>query len=206
MNSHLGPGEDVQKTLDLLNRARDGDREAWDLLYVRYRDELFQRVRARLGSELRSVEGTMDVFQSVWGEAIGSLRHFEYQGEGSFLAWLATLLRNKLATRVERLRAVKRGGSPPAQLGTELSEAAFAPGVAKPGPGTRAEDDEERELLLQAVERLPAEQQALVRGVLFDGRTNQEIGDQLGISADAARMRIARAMARLTSEFHRMRE
>lgn len=202
MGASTSSGGEAEQTVDLLERARTGDQEAWERLYERYEGELRRRVRARFGSELRAVEESVDVFQSVWREAISSLKHFHYRGEGSFLAWLATVLRNKLSSRAERMRTVKRGG--PAPSGSVYAKALSRSADAKPGPATRAEHDEDEELLLQTVEQLPADQRDLVRWALFEGRTHREIGRRLGIGEDAARMRVARAEARLSTLFRRL--
>ena len=146
----------------------------------------------------------MDVFQSVWREAIGSLESYEYRGEGSFLAWLATVLRNKLTARASRLRAVKRGGESPAPSASVYSRALSRSAVSEPGPETRAECDEDRERLLQTVEQLPPEPRKLVRWALLEGVPHGEIGRRLGIGADAARVRVARAEAKLTALFLRL--
>ena len=204
MSPHRDSGMKVERTVDLLTRARSGDEQAWEQLYERYESELRRRVHARLGTELRGVEDSMDVFQSVWREAIGSLEQFEYRGEGSFLAWLATVLRNKLASQVARNQAEKRGGGARVPSGSAFTRAVSTRPVPEPGPESRVEVDEDRQLLLRTVEQLPPEPQELVRWALLEGLSHQEIGARLGISKDAARMRVARASARLTAEFRRL--
>ena len=56
-----------QATLELIDRAKDGDGEAWNRLYGMYRGDLERRIRARLGRELRGRVEEADVMQTVWG-------------------------------------------------------------------------------------------------------------------------------------------
>jgi RNA polymerase sigma-70 factor, ECF subfamily len=187
---------DFQDHAGLIARAQEGDEAAWEALYRLYEAELRARTRARLGRELRAQEESVDVLQSVWREAVGSLGRFEYRGEGSFLAWISTLLRHKIAARYARRTDAARGA-----LGGEAQERALeaAPAVG-PSPSECATAEELRGELLASLERLPQPMRQLLRWAYFEGAGPTELGKRLGIGSDAARMRLARAEARLAGE------
>jgi len=192
------------ESIELIRSAQSGDPGAWEQLYERYGPELCARVRARLGPELRVREESVDLVQTVWLEAFRNLHRFEYRGEESFLAWITAVLRNEIGTRLERARTVKRGAARSAKgvAGTELLLDAVP--RAEPGPSTGAELDEEQELLLQAVASLPAAHADLVRWAVLEELPLAEIARRLEVTEGAARMRAARATARLTREFRRL--
>ena len=68
--------------MELVQRIRQGDREAWNELYERYHDQLLLAVRMRLGPGLRRYLSSEDIFQSVALEAFHSLAALEYSREG----------------------------------------------------------------------------------------------------------------------------
>ena len=68
--------------MELVQRIRQGDREAWNELYERYHDQLLLAVRMRLGPGLRRYLSSEDIFQSVAREAIHDHPAIEYRREG----------------------------------------------------------------------------------------------------------------------------
>ena len=71
------------------------------------------------------------------------------------------------------------------------------------GPASRLAREEERERLIRAIDELPDPQRELMRWSLLEGLPHEVIAERLGIGADAARMRVARASAKLVSEFRK---
>ncbi|MEO6596396.1 MAG: sigma-70 family RNA polymerase sigma factor [Planctomycetota bacterium] len=98
------PDDDVR----LYDRATEGDRDALDELLQRYLPQLHAFVHARLGSELRARESSLDVVQSVCRELLGERDRFEFRGEDRFRAWLFTSALNKVRERHRHLHRDKR--------------------------------------------------------------------------------------------------
>ena len=97
------PGED--ETRFLVARAQAGDDEALEDLFKRHHDHLLLAVRLRLGTHLRSVLESADIFQSVALEAFRDLDNFEPREPGSFRHYLNTLVLNKIRDRAQSRQA-----------------------------------------------------------------------------------------------------
>ena len=70
--------------------------------------------------------------------------------------------------------------------------------ASQTGSVTRADD---RRKLREAVLRLPADQAAVVRSIVFEGRSVQNAAEACSISEEAVRQRLARARGRLRELF-----
>jgi RNA polymerase sigma-70 factor (ECF subfamily) len=178
----------------LVDRARGGDRDAFDALIRRSQPRLANLVRARMGGELRQVEESGDLVQTALAAAVRDLPAFTPDGEGSFLRWLAAVVENKIR---HRLRDLKRQCRDPARA--EPASAALADRAgSEPGPSSRAAEHETEARYRAALERLePVDREVVLLHVDL-GWTYQDIAGALGqASAEAVRKRVTRAVARL---------
>jgi RNA polymerase sigma-70 factor (ECF subfamily) len=82
----------------LVDRIRNGDREAFDDLYQRY----FKRIYAFLDKRLRNRADTEETTQEVFINVFSSIDSF--RGEAPFAAWIFGLTRRTLAARFKRKR------------------------------------------------------------------------------------------------------
>lgn len=129
------PWSDAQ----VIARVCSGEAQLFELLMRRYNERVYRSVRSILRDEA-SVE---DVMQSAWLHAFAQLAGFE--ARASFATWLTRIAINEaLAERRRGLRTV-------AQDGATLSE------LPSPGrdPAASAQDQEDRRLLVRAVDALP---------------------------------------------------
>jgi hypothetical protein len=85
-----------------------GDAAALDALLRRHLPDLMVFVRAKSGPRLRAQESCSDLVQTVCREALQSVEHYEWRGEGSFRRWLFTLAMNKLRNRADYHAAERR--------------------------------------------------------------------------------------------------
>ena len=187
---------------ELLELAKAGDQQAWNRLYVLYEADIHKRVRAKLSPAHREQLGdSIELVQSVWSGAVQGLENFEYRGDGSFLAWVSGILRHKIEKRIEdaRRREAILGG-------TEGLGILAARALEGSGPGTKAEKQEQVAQLRRALDELDEKDREILLLARFDGLKNREIGERLGISEDAARMRVTRAWYELVHVFERARD
>ncbi len=176
---------------DLVARAASGDREAQAALLGRYRYFIRRAVRARLGASLRGREATSDLEQEVALEVLRSLAGHEWRGRGAFVAWLRRIAADEVID-VARYHAAARRDP---RRETELTDA-----LARPTAATSPEAwiDERRRLrdLEVMLDALPdAQAKAVV--LFYQGHSHAEIGEVLGVSAEAARKHVARGRAKL---------
>jgi len=179
---------------DVLREAKRGDADALRELHARYESCVLKVVRRRLGPGLRSRYDTVDVAQSVFEDVLRDLPAFEDRGEEAFRHWLYMKAENKVRDAWRR-RLHPEGGAREGELVTADGEITTERG---PGPATQAELGDDCGRLRAVLASLPAEQQTILTLRDQDGLAFAEIAQRLGLpSADAARMRYARALVAL---------
>lgn len=186
----LAVGE--EPTLELVARARAGERGAWDELYRRVHDPLLFAVRARLGARLRGALESEDVLQSVVKDVLVDLERFEPRGPGSLQRWLATCVLNKIRSHAQR-QAVREA--------VELVEPeALERAMPRESRGTgelRYLAGERFARLERALDALSEEMREVVLLRAIEGRGNAETAARLGKRPDATSKLYNRALARL---------
>jgi len=144
------PGGQAARSLDaddaLVDRIRQGDREAFDHLYDRY----FKRVYAFLDKRLRNRADTEETTQEVFINVYSSIDSF--RGDAPFAAWIFGLTRRTLASRFKRKRhpMVPLADEDEERLGGPLSTSTSP--TETPDPLANYEMSERAEHLLRALE------------------------------------------------------
>jgi RNA polymerase sigma-70 factor (ECF subfamily) len=161
---------------DLVTGLKAGDPAAFESLVRGFGDRLYRFVR-RLVGERWADDLTQDVFMRVY-RTIGS-----YRPIGRFEAWVYTVANNVCVDFLRRRR-------PEAPL-PESEEAEAR------SPLERIEEDERRDALLKAVERLPADQKRVFLLREEAGLSFKEIADVLGCPLNTALGRMHYAMEHL---------
>jgi RNA polymerase sigma factor (sigma-70 family) len=179
---------DLETTATLLARVRDGDEDAREQLVVRYLALLRRWARGRVPPRARRFADTDDLVQTTLLRALNGVRHFEPRREGAFLAYLRKILLNQLRTAVQRADA-----APPLQSLPGTLEG------TRPSPLEEAIGAETVEAYEAALDSLTEDQhQAVVLRVEM-GLSFQQVAEAMEApSADAARMLVARGLARLS--------
>lgn len=172
---------------ELARRAATGDDRAFAELVSRHKDSLYRLLRRYTGDPEDAYEAAHESFIAAWG-ALG-----RYDPSRSFGAWLRTIAINKARDRGRRAR-VRRllFGSRPLDEGEVL-------GVPDPAsPADEAVIDRERRRALEAaIADLPAQLKAPLLLTAFEGLSQQQAGDILGVSAKTVETRVYRARKRL---------
>jgi DNA-directed RNA polymerase specialized sigma24 family protein len=184
-------GADAEDFSALFVRARTGDPAAVGALYARYCDRVLSAVRPRLPRALRRRYDTMDVAQSVFAEILRDLPRLENRGEAAFVRLLQIKSVNKIRRRMKS-ELGRDGRRAERRLGTDDGHVARDGDVA--GHAGSIDDDVKLHRLLAGLD--PATREILrLRG---EKKTFAEIAAATGLaSADAARMRHARAVVEL---------
>jgi RNA polymerase sigma-70 factor (ECF subfamily) len=162
------------RTLDsvhrLVERAKEGDTEAFGELYRRYHPPLFRLARASLGEGAE--DAVAETFMRAWRALPG------YRDTGApFVAWLYGVARHVIADEFRRRARVE----PRADLPDRRVEWAV----------------EDKLTLAAAIRRLPDEQRQVVELKFLMGATNAEVAATLGKSVDAVNAKQWRALAAL---------
>ena len=185
---------DAESSLDLLERARNGDREALEVLMTRYLPRLRRWASGRLPRWARDVADTQDLVQDTLLQTFKRIDTIEVRHEGALQAYLRQGIVNRI--RDEFRRAGRRPTTE--ELDTAVPDSGASPLEAAIGRETL--DRYER-----ALARLrPQDREAIIARIEMDS-TNEEIAAALGKpSANAARMAVERALVRLAEEMRRV--
>lgn len=168
---------------DVVDAARDGNRDAFDELVRRTHAETFALAR-RLVSD---PDEARDVTQEAYLRAFRAIRKF--RGDAQFTTWMHRITANCASTHLGRRRRHRH-----AELDEEIAMADAHP---ERDPETHADAALLRRDLEAAIADLPPRLRAVVvlRDVYDLGHA--EIAEELGISESAAKVRLHRARRRL---------
>jgi RNA polymerase sigma-70 factor (ECF subfamily) len=170
-----GRTPDVASTLDLLQRARQGDRDALNDLFERYLPPLRRWARGRLPRWTRDLRDTDDLVQETLLQTFARIDAFEPRHEGALQAYLRQAIVNRVRDEVRR--------------------------VTRRPTASPLEDQEAAERYEAALQRLRPDERELIVARVEMGNGYEQIAAAHGKpSADAARMAVARALVRLAEE------
>lgn len=180
----------------LLQRVRDGDEQAAEVLVKRYEPEIRRMVRVRLNDPtLRPVLDSMDICQSILARFFIRVQAGELSGlkePGQVLGLLIKMASDRVIDRARMQRAARRDRRRLQPIDTAGGGAIqLAAGDASPSRIAVGREliERLRSLLSEDVYRL-AERRA-------EGASWQELAEETGEEADALRKRLARALARV---------
>jgi RNA polymerase sigma-70 factor (ECF subfamily) len=170
---------------DLVRKARDGDRRAFDRLVELH----LPQVWATVWRVLRHREDTEDVVQEVFVTAHRALSGF--RGDAKLATWLHRIAVTRALNHVERAEEKLRRASDPID-----PEAANGPRAI----GTPLRALEAKELmrrLADCLEKLPAAWRAVLALRDAEENTYEHIAETLHVELGTVRSRLARARASL---------
>jgi RNA polymerase sigma-70 factor, ECF subfamily len=170
----------------LMLRYGAGDADAFDILYLRYKDAIYRFIRR----QCRDQETAKDLFQDSW---LGVIRgRFRYRVQAKFTTYLFTVARNRVID-CQRAQGRMMGADPsdhdPEQLAGEPHDEPAAQVHAR--------------LLIERSHAVvhalpPAQREAILMYV--EGLGLAEIAEITQVSAETARSRVRRALLRLRQE------
>ena len=178
---------DPESSFELLVRVRTGDSDALSRLLQRYLPALTRWARGRLPHWARDVSDTQDLVQDTVIQVMKHLNEFRPERPGALQAYLRQALMNRIR---DELRRAARSPVP-----TELPEALEA---SAPSPLEQAIGKQGFERYEKALGTLkPADRDAIVARIELQ-QSYEEVAIALGKpNANAARMAVTRALARL---------
>jgi RNA polymerase sigma factor (sigma-70 family) len=185
----------AERTLELVGRAKLGDGAALDALCARCLPALRRWARGRLPRYARGLVETGDLVQETILHTLARLASFEPRHEGALQAYLRQALANRIRDEV------RRASRHPAPL--ELSTGQPDSG---PSPLEQAIGREGVEHYESALERLRAQDREAIVARIELQYGYDELAVALGKpTANAARVAVTRALARLIEEMDRGR-
>lgn len=192
------PDAPLETTIELVERSRVGDTAARERLIQRYLPLLSRWAHGRLPAAARDLSETADLVQVTLLRAFQHLPTFAVQGPGAFFGYLRHIMSNLLR---DELRRVGRR-PPPAPLDEQVEQIE----QTQVSPLAHSITAETLKAYEQALSGLDSEQRELVVMRVELGLPNEEIAQLTGApSTNAARMRVARALAELARQMSAFR-
>lgn len=177
-------------TAYLLDRLKGGDLDARERLFARCLPLLKQWAHGRLPTYARDLTDTNDLVQVSLLRALNRIDEFQAAQQGSFLAYLRSILLNAIR---DEIRRTSRRGQRATLHETGLAEQAVSQVERLVGEEALAHYE-------AALDALPRPQQEVLVLRIEFGMSFPEIAEETGRSADAARMLFNRAHARLSQQ------
>ncbi len=184
-------------TKDLIQAARSGDHKAWSQLDDRHRTQLAMLIRGRIPPRARARFDTEDLVQSALLSAYEELDSYEDKGEGSFRRWITTILLNRLRDRLRAEQAAKHGTAHESEVNAALTP------ESQGTPSEQLAGAERSTELVEAVADLPDDLRIPLMLHRFDGKTFEQVGEELGLTSSTVGRRIARAFRLLAERLKR---
>ena len=169
---------------DLVNLAAS-DKEAFGELYERYLTKIYNYIYYRTGNQ----QDAEDLTAKVFYRAMSHIQSYEDKGV-PFQAWLYRIAHNLVANfhRDQGRRKV-----------VPLDDY-VAHTLRSEGPDKQTEANEEQEMLLAAIRRLPPERQEMLLLKFVEHKSNAEIGEMMNRTEGAIKSLYHRTLLALRDE------
>lgn len=182
-------------TLELIERVKRGDTEAFGQLFRRYRRRLAVLIHYRLGPELKSHVEVDDILQETFFLASQQMNQFTYQAPGSFMAWLSRIADHVIIDVARFHGRHKRDGGERLRFRSESNPGGHEP-VDFNTPSRLFAQEERVRMLLKKMDQLPEEHREVILLAKFEGLSTKEISARVGKSREAVAVLLHRALKR----------
>jgi RNA polymerase sigma-70 factor, ECF subfamily len=180
---------DQKDDLELINAFQNGEKAAFDVLVLRYKDRIFNLCIRFLGDYHEAEDTAQDVFV----KAYNSLKGFRF--ESSFFTWLYRIAVNSCKNRVKSLEYRFRRADTRVDLSDEtLKDFQGVNSTDQPsGPASELEGKETMKILQKAINSLPPDQKSVIILRDIQGLSYEEITDITGFKLGTLKSRLSRA-------------
>jgi RNA polymerase sigma-70 factor (ECF subfamily) len=171
----------------LLDRCKQGDKDAWDTLIRRYEKSVYKFAY----SLCRNHEEAGDIAGQVFLRLYQNLHTF--RNEASFTSWLFRIVRNTyldLCVRPAHRSHLSLDASPNNDNEPSAGRDILDP---SPTPETLCMEKETAQLLARAIHHLPAYQRQVLCMYHSEGKSYEEIAEATGLSIGTVKSRLNRA-------------
>jgi RNA polymerase sigma-70 factor (ECF subfamily) len=172
----------------LVRAAQAGHADAIGRLYDEHVDALYAFVYYRVGRDPDLAE---DVVQATFARAIDQATAFD-PARGSVGSWLTTLSRNLIRDQLRAHRRTDEVADRWERIDASLAQLYDAL-EQTPLPGEVLARAETRDLVHMTIAHLPGPYRTALTGKYVDGKSLDDLADELGLSVDAVKSLLARA-------------
>ncbi|MHA7878645.1 MAG: sigma-70 family RNA polymerase sigma factor [Saccharospirillum sp.] len=187
--------ETVDVDAQLVCRAQQGDRVAYDFLMVRYQHRVAGHLQSFVKNPQEVSDLTQETFLKAW-QGLGSFRQ-----DSQFYTWIYRIATNTALSYLARRKTTV--------LETDLSEASRAEYEAAPSEQADPEHDyavnELNAVIQSAMDGLPDDQRETLHMREWQGMSYQDIAEALQVPVGTVRSRIHRARDFIDRSIHQWR-
>lgn len=169
----------------LMLNYRDGDAEAFEVLYQKHKGSLYRYV-------LRQCDESYvdEIFQDIWMKIINARKRYEVNAK--FTTWLYNIAHNRIIDyyRRQNIRPVSNSEG----------EIESAPSHTNKQPEQQAQNNEQVEQLFTAIRNLPNDQRDTFLLHEEAGLSIDEIAQATGVNFETAKSRLRYAIRKLRDD------
>ena len=171
---------------DLLQRIVVKDKDALDILYGRYATPVYSLALHMLKQPPLAEEVTQDVFLNIW------LKAASFNAErGQPRSWIMSVAHHRV---IDVVRSRRRTVSMTDPEGYETLERIPSGGASVE---SQVQQSLDRERIMQALATLPESQKEVILLAYFDGFSQSEMAERLGLPLGTVKTRVRLAMQKL---------
>ncbi len=189
----------------LLGRWHEGEEEALHALIEDHLPWVRGQVRRHLTPLLRAKAESVDFMQDAVLQFLRFAPQFSVSDSRQFRALLLKVVESTLHNRYDWFTAKRRSISRERPLPSESVLSLDVPRERMATPSKMAENNEREAWIRLGLEFLDSDDQEMIVLRQWDGLSWIQIGEKLGLSKDAARMRYNRAVDRLSDRIWDLR-
>jgi len=168
---------------DIIGRVLAGDLPSFEIIIRRYNQLLYRVTRSILHDDAEAE----DVMQETYVRAFEHLEQFA--GRSQFRTWLARIAVNEALARVEREKRFVPHNEAAEMRGDPMDQFASS----EPSPEERVVDSEMRDLVEQAITRLPDAYRSVLMLRDVEEIDTEEVARILNLSESTVKVRLHRA-------------
>jgi RNA polymerase sigma-70 factor (ECF subfamily) len=166
--------------IDAVIKAKQGDNDAFNLIYSELFAPLFRYVYFRVSRREEAEDLAQAAFLKIWS----ALPDFEITGRGQFISWCFAIARNLVIDFWKKKKE------------TSLEDLRIQP-VAEENPEDLIDNREAGELVKKAILSLSDDQQEVIILKFINDLSNKEIAELLSENEEVIRQRQSRALKEL---------
>ena len=193
------PQNDERSDLELIEAAKVGGYEAFEVLVNRYRDRVYRLAYSMTKNESEAEEVVQDAFLNM-------LRKLDqFRAEASPGSWIYRVAANSalMRMRAKRRKPLLSLEDQPPALARGAKESIWPGGLWSRTPAEAVLRDELRGKIEQAVERLPEKYRLVLLLRDVEGMSNAETADALGLTVPTVKSRLHRSRLFIRGELER---
>lgn len=192
---------------DIISKAKEGDKSAFDLLYREYSEPLFKFMISRGSKPIDAEDIVSDSF-------VSAIQHIDQLKENKyFWSWLCSIAinkqkkLNKQREDHQRLSIIKdRSEYQNEEVDIMMSDALQYIGTVITVPADYVENDDVKNTVAQEVNKLSPDQQQATYMFYYEGKTTKEISKTLGISENTVKSRLLLAKKHLERSLKKLQK